>query len=352
MKPKILLTTLYFTTFILLFSNSLFAKELDSNGIKTVALNAYSKCTGSLKNNLNILEEIIISEKEKKAFTIFNFKEGGFIIVSNNDAAEPILGYGFNSTLNLDSIPPALNYLLNEYKNEILGIKENQTSSPEIKEKWEMYAVLDETFSTKSYTIGSYLLNTLWNQDAGYQEQCPKDPLTQITSKVGCGGVAIGQILYYWGCRVFPDGSVSYLPDNFQNNISMNFYGQTYNWNTMHVNSPDSENKKLLYHSAVSIESDFGSSETSHKVAAIPFAFWNYWGFNSGTTKYKNENQSTWTSLLRNEIDNGRPIYYGGTDITVIPNKGHAWVVDGYQTSDNTFHCNWGWEVMRIIGLL
>lgn len=254
------------------------------------------------------------------------------------------MGYGFNSTLNLDSIPSGLKYLLNEYKNEILSIKENQTtSSPGIKEKWEMYSVPDSTISMKSYNIGSYLLNTIWDQGSSYQQDCPKDPITQSTSLVGCGGVTLGQILFYWGCRVFPDGSVSYLPDNFQNNISMNFYGQTYNWSTMHVNSPDSENKKLLHHSAVSLESDFGSSETSHVVAAVPFALWNYWGFNSGTTKNKNDYLSTWTSLLRNEIDNGRPIYYGGTDITISPNKAHVWVVDGYRTSDNKYHCNWGW---------
>jgi hypothetical protein len=160
---------------------------------------------------------------------------------------------------------------------------------------------------------------------------------------VGCGGVALGQILHYWGCKVFPDNYVSYRPENFQNNISIYFYNQTYNWSSMDVDSPDDENKKLLYHCAVSLESNFGSSETSHVVAAVPFALWNYWGFNSGTTKNKNDNLSTWTSLLRNEIDNGRPIYYGGIDITVSPNKGHAWVVDGYRTSDNKYHCNWGW---------
>ena len=207
-----------------------------------------------------------------------------------------------------------------------------------------MYSKSDEVnMSTKSYTIGSYLLNTVWDQGSGYQEQCPIDPLTQQTSKVGCGGVALGQILHYWGCKVFPDGYVSYLPPNFQNNISIYFYNQTYNWSAMDVDSPDNENKKLLYHCAVSLESKFGFNGTSHEINGVPFSFWNYWGFNSETVKYKNDYISTWTSLLRNEIDNGRPIYYGGTDVTVSPNKAHVWVVDGYRTSDNTYHCNWGW---------
>lgn len=123
MKLKIQISTLCLTAVFFFFTNSLFAKEVDQNVVQTVALNAYSQCTGSLKSNLNILEEITISEKEKKVFTIFNFKEGGFIIVSNNDAAEPILGYGFNSKINLDSIPPGLNFLLNEYKIKSLPSK-------------------------------------------------------------------------------------------------------------------------------------------------------------------------------------------------------------------------------------
>lgn len=81
MKLKILLSTLCLIAVFFFFTNSLFAKEVDPKVIQNVALNAYSQCTGSIKSNLNILEEIIISEREKKAFTIFNFKEGGFINV-------------------------------------------------------------------------------------------------------------------------------------------------------------------------------------------------------------------------------------------------------------------------------
>jgi len=39
--------------------------------------------------------------------------------------------------------------------------------------------------------------------------------------------------------------------------------------------------------------------------------------------------------MMKNEINAGRPIVYSGS--------GHTWVIDGYKT-DNTFHCNWGWN--------
>jgi hypothetical protein len=53
-----------------------------------------------------------------------------------------------------------------------------------------------------------------------------------------------------------------------------------------------------------------------------------------------NYTNSAWISILENELNNSRPIYYGGTDNI----EGHAFVLDGYYNeSDNTyFHTNYG----------
>lgn len=45
-----------------------------------------------------------------------------------------------------------------------------------------------------------------------------------------------------------------------------------------------------------------------------------------------------WSEMLREEIDNNRPVIYCGTSDR---DNGHAFVVDGY--SDNRFSINWGW---------
>ncbi len=73
----------------------------------------------------------------------------------------------------------------------------------------------------------------------------------------------------------------------------------------------------------------------------IPEAF-------SETFKYKasvrytireNHIPGSWINLLKDELDNGRPVLYIGTD----PNACHAFVCDGYQNS-GYFHFNWGWS--------
>jgi len=52
-----------------------------------------------------------------------------------------------------------------------------------------------------------------------------------------------------------------------------------------------------------------------------------------------NYNDEEWSSLLKEQLDNGWPIIYRGYNEGDGP--GHAWNIDGYE--DEYFHCNWGW---------
>lgn len=52
-------------------------------------------------------------------------------------------------------------------------------------------------------------------------------------------------------------------------------------------------------------------------------------------------NASNWLNLLKDDLDAGYPVLYGGVDLLDL--SGHAFVCDGYR-DDNTFHFNWGWN--------
>ena len=45
-----------------------------------------------------------------------------------------------------------------------------------------------------------------------------------------------------------------------------------------------------------------------------------------------------WLSMMRNELRQGRPVFYTGN---AMPLNGHAFVVDGLD-EDGLFHVNWG----------
>lgn len=67
-------------------------------------------------------------------------------------------------------------------------------------------------------------------------------------------------------------------------------------------------------------------------------------GYNQNTVRLvskSNYNETNWASLLQTEMAEGRPVVYLAVSST---GGGHAFNVDGYRSSDNTYHINFGWS--------
>ena len=305
----------------------------------------FSINSGIQKNVIEIKDVIPVKYNGVLVYRIFNFIPKGYIVISADDNAEPLIGYGLNSNFSFDTAPPALLFLLEEYKNEMGHIIEKKLKADEeITSRWEKYS--DENYaSLKSYSIGTFLLETTWGQgnkysSIHYNKYCPIDPNTGLRSIAGCTAVALAQILHYWNCLVFPDGSVSHTPPGFSNPLpTVYFYNEDYDWDGMSHNSPNDNNAKLIYHCGVAINVMYTDSSTGGFDYKVKDAMENYFGFQTSGLISKPGNETEWINMLKSDIDAGRPIYYAGTG-----NEGrHGWVIDGYKTN-NTFHCNWGWE--------
>jgi hypothetical protein len=294
------------------------------------------------KESTGIKDVISVEGDDVVLYRVFNFNPKGYIIVTADDNAEPLIGYGLDSNFSFDDAPPSLLYLLGEYKQEMKYIIKNGLKADiGISSKWERLSS-DDYASLKSYTIGTYLLGTAWNQSSPYNNSCPLDPNTGSRCLVGCTAVAMGMILDFWNCRVFPDGTRTYYPNiYFTNPLTVNFYNQSYNWSDIGNNV--NATAEFLYHCGVAIRVNYTDSATSGYSQNVESAMKNNFGFQTSGYKSKNSySASTWTNMLKADIDAGRPIYYDGENTTVTPNTAHAWVIDGYKPT-NEFHCNWGW---------
>jgi len=177
-----------------------------------------------------------------------------------------------------------------------------------------------------------------------YNNDCPKIGGTKTL--VGCGGVAVAQILNYYSCQINPKDILSYTPSGLST-ININFANQIYFWNSMSPNNATSENAKLLFHSAAAIKSQFGVSKTTAEVADILVGLPKYFDFSSLISRVDKSyyNDDAWKDLLKNQIDGRNPILYLGQNTN--GSQKHGWVVDGYSVDSNNkvsqFHCNWGW---------
>lgn len=342
---------------LFLFSLSI-SFQLKAEGVrpadsKKVALNAFSYYSGKAPSELRIVQEIPVSLRDTALLHIYNF-EKGFIIVAADNAVEPILGFGLNSKFDFEDMPPALQFLLESYQEEILYAKrQNIRSSQEVNAKWNEH--LSSNPSKTLYTPATWLISTKWNQSGGnesgsivgYNYYCPTNAQGTKTL-VGCGGVALAQILRYWSCNVYPHGLVNYTStmNSYSTSININLTGQSYDWISMHPNKANIYNAYFLYHCAAALHSTFGTTAqggTSSNPDTVHLILKNHFGFSNVTHVIRDNYSGDWIGLLKSNIDNRRPIFYAGykKENDTLKN-GHGWVVDGYNSS-NYFHCNWGW---------
>ncbi len=209
-------------------------------------------------------------------------------------------------------------------------------------------------------TIGTSvnaLCQTNWNQGYPYNILCP------FNYWAGCVAIAQAQIMKYWNYPIHGIGSYTYKDPCSGVILSANFANRTYHWSN--PNSSDT----IVYDIGLAVDmcySSGGSGASMMSMMSIPIdhhssqlSLVQNFGYNSNTIKVialwtigVNKNDSifasqylTWlkidqyTSALKNELDNNRPIEYGGRDLNA---GGHCWVVDGYD-NNNLFHMNFGW---------
>ncbi|MBR6492205.1 MAG: C10 family peptidase, partial [Bacteroidales bacterium] len=314
-----------------------FGKHVGQNDARKVANNFYESIIG--KDGFS--QELQLDYSKQPLYNNFYiFKnDEGFVIVSADDRTIPILAYSTEGTFETESIPENLAYWLSGYEQAIQAIIDEQAEpSEEIVRQWQ--EMLEGNLPQHKDVVIPELLSTKWDQDEPYNNLCPSGTVT------GCVATAMAQIMKHWENPVHGTGSHSYYHPTY-GTLSANFGNTTYDWDnmpaTVTVASPEAEQlavATLMFHCGVSVNMMYGTSASSAYSEDVPYALESYFGYTTSGILYKsNYSNSAWISLLKNELDAYRPIYYCGSGIY----GGHAFVCDGYD-SDNKFHFNWGWS--------
>lgn len=275
-------------------------------------------------------------------YYVVNFTQGGFVLISADDKVVPILGYDASAEYNHDMIPDNVRWFLSQYHEEISSIRsaQNLLTHPD----WQ--AVRNGNFSSFIPTRPvSPLLTTNWDQDWPYNSMCPSaagGPGGHVYA--GCGATTMAQIMKYWQYPTQGIGTHTYTHPIY-GILSANFGATTYNYSSMPnqlyytVNTAIST---LMFHCGVALDMDYAIDGSGATINSVRPAFINYFGYETTAQTVYKSGYSTlnYETLLKTELDNGRPIFYFGTDNSY---GGHAWVMDGYQGT-NYFHMNWGWS--------
>ncbi len=279
-------------------------------------------------------------------FYIFNNEDGkGFVIIAADDCVTPILGYSYENNFAAENLPPNLKGWLDDYAEQIRATVEMRaTATDEIRADWECLRQ-KKNLPIRTEAAVNPLITTIWGQGEYYNAQCPS--LLGFHTPTGCVATAMAQIMKYWN---YPSHGYNYhsyecWPYGVQ---SANFGGTNYQWSYMPNNVTSSNNAvaTLMHHCGVSVEMDYGIHGSGAHIISYDGlyeycaenAFKTFFGYSQNLSGVERRyNESNWTNILKNELNNSRPILYGGSGT-----GGHAFVCDGYNNS-NYFHFNWGW---------
>ena len=314
------------------------------------------------KQALPVFEEISQSVGVEHFYIFNNVNGPGFVLVSDDDCAIPILGYSDANNCRSGDLPDNIRSWFGFYDGTIgAAVLNGEVATQEIADQWNNLRAGNLPTGPKSVTAVSPLLSTTWDQGAPYNNLCPGTGNNKAA--VGCVATAMAQLMKYYNWPTTGTGSHSYNGNNGTYNygtLSANFGATTYDWANMLDSYPNANSgtttqqnavATLMYHCGVAIDMIYSPSGSSAWTIGTASPY--YPSAESALKEYFNYSPSLagwlkslftdaqWISMLKNDLDNAHPLIYAGNDQN--GEGGHCFICDGYDYSNN-FHFNWGWS--------
>ena len=304
--------------------------------------------------NLKLVKaEASVARPTAVDYYIFN-AENAYVVVAGDDDAPQILMYSENGTIDLDNIPPAMQWLLNKYKYQIDGLKAG--------------TMVPVKAPNLNATAVPPLVTANWDQTKPYYNHTPTSGSTHAYTGCPATSLAMCFYLYKWPAT-YPA-----LPAIASNS----YYGylaapalseKAADWDNMIDEYTGPSNYSYTSAQAEAVSwlmryvgqacnmgySTSGSGATDPEILEACHTF----GYTdaqlltlteivqSGWSGYTNSSQNytdaQWNEWMLNELYNGRPIEYLACDITGNQVSGHAFNVFGCNSSGQ-YYVNWGWS--------
>ncbi len=356
----------YFIFFLLITLNGLNSAPISSSQAFNVARKQLQLSDLERTKTKNLQLHSILPERDARNLRLLDSRDlglkvdynsnlyvivdstGGFVVVSGDDRATPILAVSTDTVVDPNNCPPAfVSWMKHRQKQIEHLIASNQNASSNTQSAWEQLLTEKPTSNSVSDSVGP-LLETSWGQGTYYNNECPTDTESGDNAPTGCVATAMAQIMNYWE---YPDKS--YGSSNYNNehygNIAVNIEESVFDWAHMPNKLSDSSSQEeinavsnLMAVCGAAVEMEYnpdGSGSYGYKALKALNSHFNF-GSTATLIKRSETTNSLWIATLKHELEKGRPIYYRGIDLFTA---GHAWICDGYDVNGR-FHMNWGWD--------
>jgi PKD repeat protein len=343
-----------FVLMVLLAAAWAWAEPVSLETAETAAQNWINARTAGQGETYKRSDVFTVNEKSEPACYVFNFTPNGWVIISADDAARPVIAYSLEGAYSPENHPPAFDAWMDVVKQAISNLPiKKALPAPETTDEWLRLTEDTDGLSPKTRSAAAKsvapLIQTAWGQDPPYNAQCPPDdsnPEGEGHAFTGCVATAMAQIMKYHSYPETGYGSHSYVPLEHPEygTLSADFGATTYNWSAMPAaeTNPNFELARLLFHCGVAVEMDFGPFYSGANMENdARNAFKDHFRYEESlyAVRKSNYTDEQWEALLKAELDAQRPMLYAGKSSA---GGGHSFICDGYDDA-GLFHFNWGW---------
>ena len=289
-------------------------------------------------------------------FYVFNNPGGGWIAISGDDAARPILARSEEGSFSPATLPDIVSEWFDSYADQIDFIRaQGGTRSAEAESGWK--ELLGEEAVTRADAV-RMLYTVFWGQRTPFNNMCFM--IDGALPPCGCTNTAGAEVMFYYrhpAGRELPIPGYTYTKTI--NDVSRTFTVPgvddpvTYDWDHMRNDKYPSGQytaeeadavARLVSDISVMSHTSFGPSGSGAALNNLRNGMVKYMGYDPAQKRVNRVDYSAeeWGALMMAEIDAGRPVVYEGYN-PENTSSGHAFVLDGYD-SDGSFHINWGWS--------
>ena len=257
----------------------------------------------------------------------------GFVVVSSDDASQPVLGYSISSYRS-DHLPDGFRWWLNAINEALLAKPAD--------------AMFAKTRSAGYEPVENFVLSH-WGQSKPYNALTPKQGARQ--SVTGCVATAMAQILNYYKYPESSTGTAAYTIDGV-NTTNVDF-STVYDWDNIlneynpNISYSDEDSRpiaELMRDCGYSAHMNYSAGSSGALMSEAALGLARNFRFNEAHIYYLMRDfysDAEWMNLIYRELMARRPILYGGIDIG--QSAGHAFVFSGID-DEGRIYVNWGWD--------
>ena len=274
---------------------------------------------------------------EEPLLYVFTRPGGGWVIVSGEDAIEPVIAYSYHGHFEVKDMPDNLQAVFTNLKNDIRMARASGRKGNAA--EWAQAMV--ETRASDTIP-GAVLLHTAsYNQGDPYNRKCPM--VDGKRAIAGCCAIAQAIIYEY---HHYPKAGTGTLKGVSRTgytvpNITL---GYEYDWDNIlksyksgKFNDAQADAIATLVRDiAIMGESYFSPTSTGSYADMMCNRARTYFKYSKNAYRINHSiySDADWFALLKKDIDAGLPMNYASS--------GHSYVCDGYD-SRGYVHFNYGW---------